>query len=154
MRIKFEVSLTVVIMLRMCRTDSVSHFSVMVTMARERQLGVRLGVRPVVQGEPLGAFGAIVDNTDCTPLCEQPEAGSNTVLHSYVGWPWPGAPSGGWTVPLAEPAQPPGASAPPDYFGNALHNDTGSPPARPRGSEQEVCAPFRCPPVEGPNTML
>ena len=53
---------------------------------------------------------------------------------------WPAAPVCGWTVPSAEPpqAQKSGLVSGPDYFGNALHNDSGSPHARPRGSEQEV----------------
>ena len=64
-----------------------------------------------------------------------------------AGGQWPGAPVGGWTLPSAEPPQqqplPPksgggGGHASPDYFGNALHRDSGSPHARPRGSEQEA----------------
>ena len=67
--------------------------------------------------------------------------------NSPAGGQWPGAPPGGWTVPSAEPPQQllqqkssGGGPVPsPDYFGNALHRDSGgSPHARPRGSEQEV----------------
>ncbi len=62
---------------------------------------------------------------------------------ALAGGHWPGAPVGGWAVPSAEPPQQlvqksSGGLASQDYFGNALHRDSGSPHVRPRGSEQEV----------------
>ena len=70
--------------------------------------------------------------------------GENLLL-VLAGGHWPGAPVGGWAVPSAEPPQQQlvqkssgGPPASQDYFGNALHRDSGSPHVRPRGSEQEV----------------